>query len=194
MPEIDYKPEDLMVKVSELLVATPDTTDAAIDPSVLEVLRLLRDKMNMDVVFVSEFVNGQRVLRHVDTAPGADVVKAGQSDALEASWCQRVVDGRLPEYVQDAQQLPASAELLKGLPFSIGTHISTPLVLASGEVYGTLCTFSLRPKEPPQLDDLKVLRYTAQLAARKIDERREADRRRPPPPELSLVPLEKGRF
>jgi hypothetical protein len=214
MHYLDYDPSDLMVQVSELLVATSDASDADIDQSVPEVLRLLRDKMKMDVVFVSEFVDGLRVMRHVDTAPGKEVVAQGQSDALERSWCQRVVDGRLPGHIPDARALPASAELLKELPFSIGTHISVPIVLANGEVYGTLCTFSLARKEDGSgKDDHKVLRYSADMVARRIEQHRKAGspaaalmgapspvvpQPAPPKPaatELSLEPMErKKRF
>lgn len=183
--EPGYRPEDLVVQISELLVATSDASDELLDRSISEVLRLLRDKMKMDVVFVSEFTDGQRVMRYVQTSPSGAAVVVGHADPLEASWCQRVVDGRLPEHIQDARQLPAAAALLKDLPFPIGTHISTPIVLRDGEVYGTLCTFSLAPKDNPNPNDLKVLRYTAKLAAEKIDGRREQDRQRTQPSDLS---------
>ena len=186
-----YHPDDLVVQVSELLVATADASDELLDQSISEVLRLLRDRMKMDVVFVSEFTGGQRVMRYVETSPGGPAVAVGDADLLEVSWCQRVVDGRLPEFIPDARQLPASAELLKKLPFPIGTHISTPIVLRDGEVYGTLCTFSMAPKDNPDPNHLKVLRYTAKLAAEKIEGRREQDRQRTQPADLSLVPLDK---
>lgn len=188
-----YRPEDLVVRVSELLVATADASDELVDQSISEVLRLLRDKMKMDVVFVSEFIDGQRVMRYLDASPGQPLA-VGDADPLEASWCQRVVDGRLPEYIQDAKQLPAAAALLLALPFPIGTHISTPIVLRSGEVYGTLCTFSLAPKDHPNPNDLKMLRYTAKLAAEKIEGRREQENQRTQPAELALVPLDTQRL
>ena len=104
-----YRPEDLEVQVSELLVATADESDELIDRSISDVLRLLRDRMKMDVVFVSQFAEGQRVIRYVDTDPGNPLLSVGDADPLEVSWCQRVVDGRLPEFIPDARRLPASA-------------------------------------------------------------------------------------
>ncbi|HZW74931.1 MAG TPA: hypothetical protein VFF43_15395, partial [Caldimonas sp.] len=47
----------------DLLVATAESSDALIDGSVNETLRMMRDKFAMDVVFVSEFSGGKRVLR-----------------------------------------------------------------------------------------------------------------------------------
>lgn len=182
--DLGYEPDDLMVKVSELMVATADESDSGIEKSVPEVLRLLRDKMHMDVVFVSEFLDGERVFRHVDSEPENAIIAAGDSNPLEESWCQRVVDGRLPSYIADASREPASAALEKALPFRIGTHISTPIVLQDGEVYGTLCCFSFSPAANPDPKDLRRLQYTAQLTAGKIDKSRaELKKRESPPPD-----------
>lgn len=170
--DLGYKADDLTVQVTELLVATADSSDELVDKSVSEVLRLLRERMKMDVVFVSEFTEGQRVFRHVSTAPDSPVISEGGSEPLERSWCQRVVDGRLPRFIADASKLPATAELLKSVPFPIGTHISTPIVLENGDIYGTLCCFSFHPHDQPNTEDLKNLEFTARLAAQKLDRQR----------------------
>ena len=187
--DLGYEPDDLMVKVSEMMVATADESDSGIENSVPEVLRLLREKMRMDVVFVSEFLDGQRVLRHVDSDPENAVFAAGDSNPLEETWCQRVVDGRMPPYIPDASKALSSAQLEKELPFRIGTFISTPIVLEGGEVYGTLCCFSFSPVENSDPTDLKRLQYTAQLTAGKIDKSRASSKRNDPPPEAwALAP------
>ncbi len=160
-------PADLKTTLSELLVATADGADELVDGAVPAVLKLLRQHMNMDVVFVSEFVNGQRVFRYVDTVPGADVIVEGQSDPLESSWCQRVVDGRLPQLIEDATLLPA--DVAPRASFPIGSHLSTPVVLNNGTVYGTLCCFSFATHPGLTERDLKKLQYTAKLTAAKID-------------------------
>lgn len=167
----EQKPEtdDLMAKVTAMMVATVDGSDENIDGVIGDVLRLLRDRMRMDVVFVSEFVDGQRVMRHLDKSSGAISLANGDSAPLEESWCQRVVDGRLPQFIADASKEPAAAELLPALPFPIGTHISTPIVLSTGDVYGTLCCFSLQPDSTATANDLARLRLTAQLAAHKLE-------------------------
>lgn len=196
-----YDPEDLSVKVSELLVATADGADELIDVAVPEVLKLLRDRMKMDVVFVSEFVDGRRVFRHVP--PGQTALPVGGGDPLEESWCQRVVDGRVPEFVQDANTHPATRNLPKPMP--IGTHLSTPIIMEDGQIYGTLCCFSHGVNDKTSDRDLQNLRYTAQLTARKIERERAADRvlamqkptTRPQPaqvPEWKLEPQKNDTF
>ncbi len=183
-----FGPEDIEVQVSELLVATADSTDVELDRSIGEVLKLLRERMGMDVVFVSEFVEGQRVFRHVAQAPGVNLLAPGQGEPLEQSWCQRVVDGRLPQFMADARKDPVAAPLLKNLSFPIGTHISTPVVLGNGQVYGTLCCFSFEPSGKASEEDLSRLKLTARLAAQRLESRREV---RPAPssvPDWTLKP------
>jgi GAF domain-containing protein len=170
MHEQDFNPADLDVRISELLVATADAADEAIDASVGEVLRLIRERLQMDVVFVSEFVDGQRILRRVEQSAGTRMVQEGQVTPLEETWCQRVIDGRMPAYIADARRHPATASL-PGAEH-VGTHLTTPIVLRDGSVYGTLCCFSLSPGVKAQERDLRHLQLTAQLTAQKIDQGR----------------------
>ncbi|QHE75091.1 GAF domain-containing protein [Hydrogenophaga sp. PBL-H3] len=169
--ELDYEPSDLHVTISELMVASADQSDDMLDRTITEVLRTLRDRLKMDVVFCSEFVDGRRVFRQVATTDVRPTISVGQSDGLEESWCQRVVDGRLPRYLADARLDPVASVLLEPLPFPIGTHISTPIVLKNGEVYGTLCSFSFSPHDKPNPDDLRTLEMTAKLTAMRLDGR-----------------------
>jgi GAF domain-containing protein len=169
--DLGYEPTDLHVTISELMVATADQSDAMLDGAITDVLRTLRDRLKMDVVFCSEFVDGRRVFRQVATSGTRPGIAVGGSDELEQSWCQRVVDGRLPRFMADARADPVASALLDQLPFPIGTHISTPIVLKSGEVYGTLCSFSFSPQDNPNPDDLKTLEMTAKLTALRLDGR-----------------------
>lgn len=167
--EIANKSSDLHVTISELMIATSDHSDEMIDGTISDVLKILRNQMNMDVVFCSEFVDGKRVFRHIASSTDNPPIAIGASDELENSWCQRVVDGRLPRIIQDAALDPVASKLLTDLPFRIGTHISTPIILKSGEVYGTLCCFSHHPKEGSGEDDLATLVFTAKLTAAMLE-------------------------
>jgi GAF domain-containing protein len=169
--DLGYEPTDLHVTISELMVATADQSDDMLDRTITEVLKTLRDRMKMDVVFCSEFVDGRRVFRQVATSGVRQTVSVGDSDELEQSWCQRVVDGRLPRFMADARADPVASALMDQLPFSIGTHISTPIVLKNGEIYGTLCSFSFSPQDNPNPEDLKTLEMTAKLTAMRLDGR-----------------------
>ena len=163
-----FNPDDLNIRVSELLVATAEASDELLDSAVSEVLALLRDRLKMDVVFVSEFIDGERVFRYVDAPINKPVFKVGDSDPLEQTWCQRVVDGRIPEVIPNVPQFANKAQL-PATSFEIGTFLSTPVFLDDGQTYGTLCCLSFSPNEAVQQRDLKNLKSVAMLVAKKID-------------------------
>lgn len=155
-------------QLSRLAIATAERSDTDIHRSVGEVLQLVRDHLHMDVVFVSRFENGRRVFRYVEQDPARPLLRVGHSDPLEMSLCQRVVDGRMPELVRDVARLP-DIDALPPLPFRVGAHLSTPLVLGNGEIYGTFCCFSFAPDETLTERDLKRLRMASEMTARLID-------------------------
>lgn len=166
--EDGFDPADLSVKVSELLVATADSSDVLIDSAVTEVLSLLRQRLAMDVVFVSEFVDGERVFRYVESNGNSQCPSTGASDPLEQTWCQRIVDGRLPAYMPDVSKFAGKAEM-PAVAFPINTYLSTPIFLKDGKIYGTLCCYSASANESVQQHDMKNLRSVAQLVARKVE-------------------------
>jgi GAF domain-containing protein len=174
-----FHKDDLTVTISELLVATADSSDPLLDDSVSELLRAVRVRMAMDMVFVSEFVDGRRMFRFVDAAKDAAAIEAGDSSPVEESVCQRVVQGRVPELVTHLSALPK--EQVGELPFSIGAHLSTPIVLADRRVYGTLCCFSTAPRPDLVQADLDKLRMCATLVARKVDLSAARGLKEPPP-------------
>ncbi|WP_457419661.1 GAF domain-containing protein [Roseateles sp. P5_E7] len=159
--------QSLEVSISELLVATADSYDTALDRRITDVLLMLRKQLRMDVVFVSEFVDGERVFRFVHGGEALGI-QAGDAAPLEQSYCQRVVQGRMPELVPDAQVLVASGELFDP-GIAVGAHLSTPVVLEDGRVYGTVCCFSSSAQPDLQASALACLRQCARLVARKVD-------------------------
>lgn len=129
----------------------------------VRLLRAAREHLGMDVAFVSEFVDGERVFRHVDAgAPGP--VRVGGSDPLDESYCQRVVDGRLPGLIRDARDHPAAVELSATATLPVGAHLSVPLVLSDGRVYGTFCCFGHAADHSLTERDLGVVRMFADVA------------------------------
>ena len=172
-------------------MATADGSDNLIDSAVTEMLQLLRQRLAMDVVFVSEFVDGQRVFRYVDlpgrTSKNTPLIPLGHSDPLEQTWCQRVVDGRLPQFITDSNKLPDRAKL-PAVPFPIGSYLSAPILLNNGQVYGTLCCLSFSPNEHIQERDLKNLQSVATLVARKIEKSRAPNYKATEPAPLTLQP------
>jgi EAL domain-containing protein (putative c-di-GMP-specific phosphodiesterase class I) len=137
---------------------------------VADILRTVRRNLGMDVAFVGEFVGSDRVFRYVDAADGrVSTVRVGEAAPLDESFCARVVDGRLPELIPDAGALAEARSLRATRELPVGAHLSVPIRLADGSLYGTFCCFSFAPD--PSLDqrDLGMLRTFADIAARRLD-------------------------
>lgn len=168
--------------LSTWLAGPPDALAIA-EGTVERVLHGLRERLGLDMVFVAEFTEGERVFRFVDRVPAVPPIEPGQSNELEESFCLRVADGRLPEFIADVAALGPDVDL-PPVPFPIGTHLSTPVVLKDGSRFGTLCCFSLEPNPRVREDDLALLRQCARLVARKLDLALAAGLRDPPPSRL----------
>lgn len=132
-------------------------------------LHAIRTHLNMDVGFISEFVDDRRYFRYVDAAEQDAIICVGQSDPLEESYCQRVVDGRLPELIHDACLNAEALAVPATLALSIGAHLSVPILLRNGRIFGTLCCFSLRADHSLTERDLAMLRVVSEMLAGHIE-------------------------
>jgi hypothetical protein len=145
----DYAPGALEVRVSDLLIATPDHCDPLLDPAVHQVLQRLRDQHSMVAAFACEVIDGERVSHRSHPALRAQFIDE-QAEPLELAFCKQVLRARVPA----------------------GCYLSAPVVLASGVVYGTLYSFCFSSDPAIEARDLRKLEMAAQLAARLVDERR----------------------
>ncbi len=140
--------------------------------AVPDILHAVREHLGMEIAFVSEFKDGLRVFRYVDSTWDNSPVHIGEGHPLESSYCQRVVDKRLPELIQDAQKNPVAAAMDVTAALPVGAHLSVPLVLTDGSLYGTFCCFSRTPDYSLNERDLNLMRAFAELAAKTISRER----------------------
>lgn len=140
--------------------------------SVQDILHAIRTHLKMDVGFIAEFIAGKRIFRYVDSGWAGNPVHVGNGDPLEQSYCQRVVDGRLPELIHDARENAVAAELAATFDIPVGAHMSIPILLTDGSVYGTFCCFSHYADLTLNMRDLSLMRVFAELAGKMIDRER----------------------
>src|SRR5687767_2839072 len=86
-----------------------DKTPKAVSPDQIlpRALRALPLHLGMDIAFISQMRSGRRVFRYVDGARPNDAIYVGARDAAEDTYCQRILDGRLPELVSDTSAVDA---------------------------------------------------------------------------------------
>lgn len=132
-----------------------------------QMLRTVRKHLGMDVAFISHFRELDRVFEHVDS-DGASPIQPGQSIPLEDGYCLKVVRGELPELIPDTSRVPAAMALPATRAIPIGAHLSVPIELPGGEIYGTLCCFSRAPNPTLCDRDLRLLRALGEVLASRI--------------------------
>src|SRR5205085_2961030 len=86
--------------------------------------------------------------------------------------------GRLPELIPDTAAVPLAMAMPITAALPVGAHVSVPLRMPDGEIYGTFCC--LGPAADPTLNerDLAMMRAFAELVAFDIDRERQASRLR----------------
>ncbi|MGE5648593.1 MAG: EAL domain-containing protein [Bacillota bacterium] len=161
-----------------MLVQPLAAPEAANGTPLPEIIHLLRQHLGMDVAFLAEFVRGRREFRYVDTDEHDGTVRNGEGCALEESYCQRIVDGRLPDLIPDVNDFPEAKSLSVTRELNIQSYLAAPIRLADGTVYGTFCCYSHTPDNSLNERDLAMMRICADMAARQIDRERQEKRKR----------------
>jgi EAL domain-containing protein (putative c-di-GMP-specific phosphodiesterase class I) len=148
--------------------------DRSLDPDhsrrlLRDLLGVLRGHLGMEVAFVSRVESGRRTFEHVDADPWFCPITVGQSDAMETTYCARVLDGRIPGLIIDARQEPGVRDLEATWSMPIGSHLSVPVHTSEGGTYGTLCCFS-RDVEPDLHErDLNAVRMFAAIVGKHLE-------------------------
>lgn len=136
--------------------------------SVTQILHSIRSHLEMDVAFVSEFVGDRMIFRHVDAANRAPM-NVGDSRPLEESYCQRVMDGRLPKLIPDTVALPTAMALPATTALPIGSFLGVPIRLSEGRIYGAFCCFSFAPDPSLNPRDLSMMQAFSENVAQEIE-------------------------
>ncbi|TCG04608.1 hypothetical protein BZM27_39780 [Paraburkholderia steynii] len=136
--------------------------------AIARIVQTVRTHLDMDIAFVAEFVGERLVFRHVDAATAAPMA-AGDSCSLVDSICGRVVGGHLPGLIPDTLRVPAAQRLPTTTSWRVGAHLSVPIRLQGGRVYGALCCFNHAPHPSLHQRDLQVMEAFAELVAHEIE-------------------------
>lgn len=144
--------------------ASADTASANID----RILKAVRAHLRMDIAFASHVTPTHTIIQNAD-AGDQPPFHAGDAFPVEDGYCKRILDGRLPALIHDASAVPEVADLPCTRELPIGAHLSIPLRLSDGSVYGTFCCFSFQPDHSLNERDVEMMRAFADLAAGQIE-------------------------
>jgi GAF domain-containing protein len=132
-------------------------------------LRNVRETLQMDVAFVSEFTEDRLVFRAVEGDAESFGWREGEGFPIDDSYCKRVLDGRIPQVVPDAKNEDATKDLRVTSEADIGSYCAVPLLLSDGSLYGTLCCVSHEPDPWLRERDLGLMQRTARWLVEQLD-------------------------
>lgn len=158
-----------LAELSKILRANDNDADGAA-AGVDHILATIRSHLSMDVAFASHIEDGEVFICNA-SAGEKPLLQAGDRFAAEDGYCQRIIEGRIPFLIPDTNLVPEVATLActKNLP--VGSHLSVPLRLSDGSIYGTFCCFSRLPNYSLNERDLQMMHAFAELAAAQIERR-----------------------
>ena len=125
----------------------------------------------MDVAFISEFAGDRLVFRALEGDSDSFGWQEGESFPLDESYCKRVLDGRLPQVVPDAEREEATRDLRVTSEASMGSYCAVALVLSDGRLYGTLCCVSHESDPRLRESDLGIMERTARWLVDDLERR-----------------------
>jgi signal transduction histidine kinase len=155
---------------------TSPTADADADELIAGALETAREQLAMDIGYFSEFVGGDQIVRGVRGDGASFGLLPDARVSLADSYCQRVVDGRVPSAIPDTSADPRVASLSVTAEAAIGAYVGVPLELPDGRLYGTLCCASHGARPDLTDRDVGFLRVLARLLAEHLQ--RQADHQR----------------
>ena len=131
-------------------------------------LSMVRENLEMDVAFVSEFAGDQLVFRALEGDGRSFGWREGEGFPLDESYCKRVLDGRLPNVVSDARSEGSTKDLWVTSEANIGSYVAVPVVLSDGRPYGTLCCVSHKADPGLRERELGLMEGVAREVSRQI--------------------------
>jgi response regulator RpfG family c-di-GMP phosphodiesterase len=139
------------------------------------VLRTAREELGMEMTFVGEFVGDRLAFRALSGDAGSFRFSEGGDLPLEGTFCQRVVEGRLPGVVPDARGDERVMHLDVTRESGIGSYVGIPLRFSDGRLYGTVCCLSHEPDPDLRERDARFMGVLARLISEQL-EREEMER------------------
>ncbi|MDQ3648496.1 MAG: HD domain-containing protein [Actinomycetota bacterium] len=155
----------------ERLQAAAALADAETEEPERRVLVAAHEHLGMDVSYCSHFTAGEQVVRRAHGDARAFGLQPGTRFPLGDTYCQRVVDGRLPNLIADTRRDRRVADLAP----RVGSYIGVPVSFSDGRLYGTLSCAGHGPAPWLRERDIAFMRVLGRMLTHEL-ERREIER------------------
>jgi GAF domain-containing protein len=109
------------------------------DGGIAGALALARGQLDMDVALLTEITDGQEVVREASGRWPELGSLGGHSMAVEDTFCNRLLEGRISNVVNDAHHDERVADVAVARDFGVGAWIGVPLEVADARLYMLCC-------------------------------------------------------
>ncbi|SET74431.1 sensor domain-containing phosphodiesterase [Geodermatophilus poikilotrophus] len=150
---------------------------SAADQQIADLLVTAKESLDLSVAFLSRMDGTTQHLEVVETSVPV-LVQEGAKVRQDSSFCQAILDGRLPAVIPDVKRFPAAMALPSARIPRIRSYVSTPVHLSDGSLYGTFCAFGFRSDKELGKRDLALVEVLASAAAVIIEPEVRARQRR----------------
>lgn len=115
------------------------TAGANLDDRLDAVIHLTRDLLDTDVALLTEISDGREVARRVAGEWPQLGSLQGASLPLDETFCQRMLDGRIGNYVRDAHIDDRVSDLAMARRLGVRAWIGVPIRLSDMQLYVLCC-------------------------------------------------------
>lgn len=134
------------------------------DQQVAELLRTAKDALGLSVSFLTRMDGTTQHFEVVDSdIPFA--FREGTKIPQATTFCQAILDGRLPAVIPDVRNYPAAMALPAAKFPRLRSYVSAPVYLSDGSLYGTICATGLTSDKGLTKRDKALMEVLASAAA-----------------------------
>lgn len=134
------------------------------EQQIAELLQTAKRSLHLSVAFLSRLDGTTQHLEVVESSIPF-LFKDGVTQRQENTFCQAILDGRLPAVIPDVTKFPEAMQLPTAKIPRIRSYVSTPVVLSDGTLYGTFCAFGLTSDKELGKRDKALMDVLASAAA-----------------------------
>ena len=131
---------------------------------VADLLKTARASLGLSMAFLTRMDGTTQTFEVTDSAIPF-VLRDGGSQRQDASLCQAILDGKLPEVIPDLRDFPLAMSLPAAKFPRIRSYVSVPVRLSDGSLYGTFCAAGLSSDRDLQARDKALMDVLAHAAA-----------------------------
>ena len=150
----------------------------AAESQVADLLRTAKESLQISVAFLSRMDGTTQHLEVVESSVPF-LFKEGATQKQQTTFCQAILDGKLPAVIPDVKAFPVAMALPAARLPRIRSYVSVPVVLSDGTMYGTFCAAGLTSDKGLSKRDKSLMEVLAHAAAVIIEpglrERRKRD-------------------